>query len=391
MPSMESRQPHAANESPGSGCVPLLKTMSHCQLCGKISSNISKELGLCLGCIREKPKEALGLSQRVHKKSRAAFHLPAAPPRDSGGISCTLCVNECRIPEGGLGYCGLRKNRNGKLTGVTSKEGKLSWYHDPLPTNCVGDWVCPGGTGAGYPRYAHASGPERGFKNLAVFFHACSFNCLYCQNWHYRQETLRPQTTPVNRLVADVDAKTSCICYFGGDPAPQLPFSLEASRRALEKKRGEILRICWETNGAMHPGLLDKMVDLALDTGGCIKFDLKAWDENLHRALTGITNERTKENFRRAGKKVGERPIPPLLVASTLLVPGYIDEQEIRSLAKFIASVSPDIPYSLLAFYPHFHMADLPLIQKEEAQRCLRIAQEAGLKNVRLGNFHLLR
>jgi len=65
------------------------------------------------------------------------------------------------------------------------QEGKLSWYHDPLPTNCVADWVCSGGTGAGYPKYAHCPGPELGYSNLAVFFHACTFNCLYCQNWHF--------------------------------------------------------------------------------------------------------------------------------------------------------------------------------------------------------------
>jgi len=72
-------------------------------------------------------------------------------------------------------------------------------------------------------------------------------------------------------------------------------------------------------------------------------------------------------------------------------VPGYIDEQEIRSIAKFIASVSPDIPYSLLAFYPHFYMSDMPLIPKAMAQRCLEAAREAGLTNVRIGNLHLLK
>ena len=159
-----------------------------------------------------------------------------------------------------------------------------------------------------------------------------------------------------------MDSKTSCICYFGGDPAPQLPFSLEASRRTLEKKRGEIIRICWETNGTMHPGLLDEMIGMALETGGCVKFDLKAWDDNFHRALTGVTNERTRGNFRRAGRKISKRPVPPLLIARTLLVPGYIDEEEIRCIADFIASASPDIPYSLLAFYPHFQMSDLPLM-----------------------------
>jgi pyruvate formate lyase activating enzyme len=365
--------------------------MGKCILCKATSISISKELRVCLKCIRENPEEALPIAMETHRRSRAAFGLPEIPPKDPQGIPCNICVNECSIPENRTGYCGLRKNKDGKLIGVSSEEGKLSWYHDPLPTNCVGDWVCPAGTGAGYPEYAYSSGPEYGYKNLAVFFHACSFNCLYCQNWHFRNETLKPHTTSVKKLVSDIDKKTSCICHFGGDPTPQLPFALKASRLAIEENNNRILRICWETNGSMHKGFLDKMIDLSLISGGCIKFDLKVWDEKLHMALTGVTNKRTMENFIRAGEKIKERPIPPLLIASTLLVPGYIDEEEIRGIARFIASIDPEIPYSLLAFYPHFYMSDMPLTQKKLAEAYVKAAIEEGLKNVRIGNVHLLR
>lgn len=364
--------------------------MATCSLC-RISSNlISEELGVCLDCIRKSPDKALPLAMKAHIRSRRAFGLSEKPPRDKAGVSCSICANECGIPEGRDGYCGLRKNEGGKIVGVSSELGKLSWYHDPLPTNCVGDWVCAGGKGAGYPTYANCPGPERGYKNLAVFFHACTFNCLFCQNWHFKRETFKSGTASVSELVSDVDERTSCICYFGGDPAAQLPFSLRASRNALEENKGRILRICWETNGSMQESLLDKMTDIALDSGGCIKFDLKAWDENLHVALTGVTKERTLKNFMRVGEKVRERLSPPLLIASTLLVSGYIDEQEIRNIARFISSISPDIPYSLLGFHANFYMSDMPLTSRALAYKCLNIAREEGLKNVRIGNIHLL-
>jgi pyruvate formate lyase activating enzyme len=365
--------------------------MPRCRLCNLTSKFVSQEIGVCANCLRAKPDEALPLAMEAHRKSRAAYYLPETAPKENRGIPCNLCVNECRIPEGGLGYCGLRRNEGGKITGVSAEEGKLSWYFDPLPTNCVADWVCPGGTGAGSPQYAHCAGPERGYKNLAVFFQACTFNCLYCQNWHFREETLKARSIPVSRLVSDVDDRTSCICYFGGDPAAQQPFSLAASRKALAGRKGEILRVCWETNGSMHPGMLDEMIELALGSGGCIKFDLKAWDQNLHKALTGITNRRTLENFGRAGEKSRTRPVPPLIIASTLLVPGYVEEEEVRSLARFIASVNPETPYSLLAFYPHFYLSDLPLLSRSTAERCLQAAREEGVRKVRLGNIHLLR
>jgi pyruvate formate lyase activating enzyme len=96
------------------------------------------------------------------------------------------------------------------------------------------------------------------------------------------------------------------------------------------------------------------------------------------------------ENFLRVGEKVNVRQIPPLLIASTLLVPGYIDEDEVRHIARFIVSISPDIPYGLLAFYTHFYMSDMPLTTKVLAERCRKVAQEQGLRNVRIGNVHLL-
>lgn len=365
--------------------------MAQCVICGKSSHVISRALNLCLDCIRGNPEQAIEIIEDAHATSRNPFGLPLRPPRDTNGIPCNICVNECRIPEDQLGYCGLRKNVHGKLVGVSPDEGNLSWYHDPLPTNCVGDWVCPGGCGAGYPEYAYSEGPEYGYKNLAVFFQACSFNCLFCQNWHFREEVLHARKRHVEELVNSVDKKTSCICYFGGDPTPQLPFAIKASRLALKQNRNRTLRICWESNGSMNKGLLTQMIELSLTSGGCIKFDLKSWNENLNIALTGVTNKRTQENFSRVAEKVNERPDPPLLIASTLLIPGYIDEQEIRDIAKFIATHDKNIPYALLGFYPHFCMSDLPVTSKDVALKCKKIAEDAGLKRVRIGNIHLLR
>lgn len=364
--------------------------MGACHICHAESPFIARELAVCLPCIREHPRTALAMARETHARSRSAFGLPKRPPDDPGGVACDLCVNQCRIPECGVGYCGVRKARGGTLLGVSPTQGKLSWYHDPLPSNCVADWVCPGGTGAGYPQFARCPGPEEGCTNLAVFFHACTFNCLYCQNWQYRLGTFDPAVSTPEDLAADVDRWTTCICYFGGDPAAQLPFTLRASRVALDKTEGRILRVCWETNGSMNTLLLDEMVELALSTGGCIKFDLKAWDETLHVALTGVSNQRTLGNFSRAAEKFPGRPSVPLLVASTLLVPGYVDEREVRGIASFIASLDPQIPYSLLAFHPMFYFADLPRTPAALARKCFEAAREEGLSRVKMGNVHLL-
>jgi pyruvate formate lyase activating enzyme len=254
----------------------------------------------------------------------------------------------------------------------------------------VADWVCPAGTGVGYPAWAYRDGPEYGYTNLAVFYQACSFNCLGCQNWHYRENAGDRAAIAPKELAGQVDGRTACICYFGGDPSPQIPHSVATSVLARRQRRGPILRICWETNGTMHPRWLRKAMGIALESGGCIKFDLKSWDERIHRALTGFSNVRTLGNFRLAASLARTRPTPPALVASTLLVPGYVDAVEVGRLAEWIASLDPDIPYSLLAFHPQFYLSDLPVTTRQEAESALAAAQAAGLTRVRIGNRHLL-
>ena len=141
----------------------------------------------------------------------------------------------------------------------------------------------------------------------------------------------------------------------------------------------------------MSPELLDKMMCLSVESGGCVKFDLKAMDANIHYALCGVDNERTLENFAAAAEYIPQRPEPPPLVASTLLVPGYIEAQEVKAIASFIAHLDPNIPYALLGFHGDFLMTDVPATSRKQAESCLAAATAAGLKRVRLGNVHLLR
>jgi pyruvate formate lyase activating enzyme len=226
-----------------------------------------------------------------------------------------------------------------------------------------------------------------GCHNLAVFYESCTADCLFCQNWHFRSASPLTERTITAEELADAATDTTfCVCYFGGDPASQMPHALAASKRFAE--RG--VRICWETAGLMHPKLLDRAVEYSFHSGGCIKFDLKAFDEELHLALSGVSNRRTLENFTRAARRARERPDPPLVVASTLLVPGYVDANQVAKIAGFIASVDPKTPYSLLAFAPQFLMTDLPYTPLEQALEAKEVAHQAGLERVHLGNKHLL-
>jgi len=349
---------------------------SYCQLCGRHSRLIASALGVCRDCIVQQPAAARELAERAHRAGRRLFDLPEVPPDTRGGVRCGLCAHACRISEEERGFCGLRTVRQGRLVHLagTPEQGLLHWYRDPLPTNCVADWVCAGSS-------------RRGYHNLAVFYASCTFDCLFCQNWHYRE--VNPETSAkisAQALADTANRYTYCVCYFGGDPASQMPHALASAHLLAE--RG--VSVCWETAGSAHPKFMERAVELSLSTGGTVKFDLKAYDERLHYALTGASNAQTLENFARAARRFDERPEPPLVVASTLLVPGYVDADEVGRIAGFIAGLNPDIPYALLAFAPHCLMHDLPTTSVAHAEAALAAARAAGLRRVRIGNRHLL-
>lgn len=345
-----------------------------CLVCRRQVPLLARALQVCPVCLKRFPGEAWPYVAAAHRLAREGYGLPGEAPQGTPGIRCTLCFHECLIPEGEQGYCGLRENQGGKLVvhvGIPGR-GLLQWYFDPIPTNCVAGPVCPERNGSGR-------------KNLAVFYGSCSFNCLFCQNWHYRKMKGQRSTTSAAELARVADTETACICFFGGDPSSQMPHALAAGRRLAAKG----VRVCWETNGAMHPRLLEQAVRLSLASGGCVKFDLKAWDPYLHLALTGVGNRRTLENFRLAASYFPERPEPPLLVASTPLVPGYVDADEVYRIARFIAGCDPRIPYFLLGFAPQFHLGDLPPTSARHARQAGEAARAAGLHRVYLGNEHL--
>jgi pyruvate formate lyase activating enzyme len=352
-----------------------------CQLCGSRRPRVIEALGVCRDCATRSLSSALPLISEAHAANRRLFGLPEEPPRAEGGAGCPLCARACTMVVGERGYCGMRIAIEGRsraprirhLAGRPSR-GLVHWYRDPLPTNCVADWVCAG----------HAM---RGRHNLAVFYSSCTFNCLFCQNWHYRQtDPATADGITADQLADRARPDTFCVCYFGGDPASQMPHALASARRLAA--RG--VTVCWETNGSQNPKLMREAVRLSAETGGTVKFDLKAYDEGLHVALTGASNRRTLENLESAAAVGLRRRQPPLVVASTLLVPGYVTPEEVGHIACFLSAIDPDIPYALLAFAPQFAAADLPITSRRHAEEAADAARDAGLTRVRIGNRHLL-
>jgi len=368
-----------------------------CLICRKKSKKISNSLPVCLECIRGKPDRALEISSRIHSKARKEKSLPTEVPKSSKGVECSYCANRCQIPLGNKGYCNLSKNEEGELVRKfgTSERAIGSWYRDLHQTNCVASWYCAGGSGYGYPEYARRPEGDRGFKSAAVFLGTCCYHCLYCQNEKWcKMASSKRSVLERDELAENIfyDRSITCLCWFGGSPEPQSPFVYEVSRNIARKAKKEdrIFRICLEANGNFSWSWLKKIAKLSLETGGGIKFDLKAWNEGLNRILSGVSNNPTYENFERLASFHSKRKEPPFLRASTPLIPGYVDLKEVRKISKFISEVDSTIPYSLLAYGPAYKLSDLPTTSEKFALEARDVAKEEGLENVRIGNKHLL-
>lgn len=362
-----------------------------CEVCGS-STKLSSKVGICADCARGGSEKALLLAKGLHAELRGRFGLPGAPPASTGGLRCNLCSNRCSMAVGESGYCGLRYNAGGSVVSSVGVEELLAFHYlDSHPTNCCSKWFCPGGTGAGYPELSLRPSAEVGYNNLAIFLFGCNFDCLYCQNWEHKLLN-EGRKVKIQDLVDRTlrDKTITCWCFFGGSPEPQLPGCISASEAVIESlPQGRILRICFEWNGCGNADLVLKASEISLRTGGNVKFDLKCWSEPLSLLLSGVSNRRAFENFEAVARRFFDSREVPVITATTLLVPWYVDEEEVERIAEFISSIDDGIPYSLLVFHPDFVMDDLPVTPREQVLRCLRAAKR-HLRRVNLGNVHLL-
>ncbi|MHA2432071.1 MAG: radical SAM protein [Candidatus Thorarchaeota archaeon] len=320
------------------------------------------------------------MAMRTHETLRGSEKLVPVVP-EVGSTVCPDCGNHCRLDEGDVGYCNLRVAEKGRVVHRFGGRAIVSWYFDPLPTNCVADWVCP--VTKGDPTFHYS----RGLNNLAVFYGSCNSDCLFCQNTSYREMMARGRPLMSAKELASVaNDKTACVCYFGGDPACNPEHSLETSRLLNQSRQ---VRICYETNGNISSKWLRPIADAVRDSGGTLKFDLKAVTPQIYKGLTGVSNKVVLANFEKLAKE-GRVRDGEYLVVSILLVPGYVGLSELTRLTQFIADCDSTIPTALLGFSPHHMMSDLPRTSRFHAEAAKAVASDAGLTNVRIGNLGLL-
>lgn len=278
---------------------------------------------------------------------------------DRNRVRCFACGHCCPIPEGQSGVCKVRFNQGGKLY---------------VPWGYVGGVQCdPVEKKPFFHAYPGALAYSFGMLG-------CDLHCGYCQNWVTSQALRDPNAVspPLEAspelLVQDAlrqGAKLLVSTY--NEPLITSEWAVAIFKEA--KAAG--LKTAFVSNGNGTPQVLEYLrpwIDL-------YKVDLKSFDDRHYHELGGRIGP-ILDTIRR----LHEMGI--WLEIVTLLIPGFNDsDDELRRLAEFLVSVSPEIPWHVTAFHKDYKMSDPADTRAEDLMRAAEIGKNAGLHYIYAGNL----
>ena len=203
---------------------------------------------------------------------------------------------------------------------------------------------------AGMPHIAYTM-LSKTLHSYAVTMLGCSFRCIYCNayrisqypdaNWFYRgyvaPDALAAEA--MSKMLPDTDK----ISFTGGEPTINMPYIEEVVREMRE--RYPDIGVGIATNGFCTPKTLRRVADISTS----ISYEIKAYDDDVHRMLTGAPSGPVLRN----AKNLAEVARDEIRVFRTVVIPG-ITEHQITKIASFIADLDPSIPYRLIGFRPNF-------------------------------------
>lgn len=281
--------------------------------------------------------------------------------RDAGNntIECFACGHRCIIKDGREGICRVRFNRGGKLYVPC---GYFSGIHaDPVEKK----------------PFFHAL-PASQAMSFGML--GCNYHCPYCQNWVTSQALRDNRTISPPEFMAAEDfvilakrfgAKIVTSTY--NEPLITSEWAVEVFK--IAKRYG--LATSYVSNGNGTPEVLEYLrpwLDL-------YKVDLKGFNDKQYRKLGGVLN-----NVLDTIKTLHEKKFWVEVV--TLVVPGFNDsEAELKDIANFLNSVSPDIPWHVTAFHSDYNMMETPNTPLKTLIRAAEIGYTAGLNYVYAGNL----
>jgi len=216
-----------------------------------------------------------------------------------------------------------------------------------------------------------------GSQILSVGTVGCNLRCPFCQNHEIAQCGPAPET-PFNTITPDALAQQALALQDSGniglaftynEPAVGWEFVRDASRAA--KALG--MQNAMVTNGYFFEGILA----ILLDSIDAFNIDLKCFTEAGYQSIGGGL-EAVKHTIATAADAAH-------VEVTTLVVPGFSDsEAEMEAEAKWLASISPDIPLHISRYFPRWQ-ANAPPTPRKVMEKLAGIAGRY-LERVVLGN-----
>lgn len=269
--------------------------------------------------------------------------------------TCPVCFRHCRLQPGEFGFCNGRIGTENSVIGA--RYGKLSGISlDPIEKK---------------PLYHFHPGTQI----LSVGSYGCNMRCEYCQNHEISQEKIpekcleMPPKKLVSQAVALRENGNIGIAFTYNEPSINYEYVIEASSQAKRQN----LKIALVTNGCY-----DKIVrEQFLPVIDAYNIDIKCFSQQGYQWLGG--------HFESVLQSVEAAASQAHLEVTTLVVPGFSDSpQEIREMARWLASVSPDIVLHLSRYFPRWK-SQAPPTGLDTLRQLQETAQEY-LPYVYLGN-----
>ncbi|OFW57462.1 MAG: AmmeMemoRadiSam system radical SAM enzyme [Actinobacteria bacterium RBG_16_64_13] len=280
--------------------------------------------------------------------------------RGGPSVHCFLCAHHCRIAPGERGKCGVRENREGIL--YTLVYGcAISSAVDPIEKKPLFHFL-------------------PGSMSFSIATVGCNFTCSFCQNADISQMPRVQGTiiggalTPQQVVDGALDAGCLSISYTYTEPTIFYEYARDCARLATASG----LKNIFVTNGYMTAEMLGD-IDGNLHAANV---DLKSFSDAFYRSLVGARLKPVLDSIRRLWE------MGVWVEVTTLLIPGRNDsEQELRALAAFLASISPDIPWHVSRFHPTYNLRDVPPTPVSAIEKALHIGREEGLHYIYGGNI----
>jgi len=278
---------------------------------------------------------------------------------ENGRVRCFACGHRCLIPPGRDGICRVRFNDKGTLRVPFGYVAGLQL--DPVEKK----------------PFFHAL---PGAKALSFGMLGCDYHCGYCQNWVTSQALRDPTAMAPTESVSPADivsaakrAGARIVTSTYNEPLITSEWAVEVFKAA--KAEGLLCSYVSNGNGT------EEVLEYLRPWVSLYKVDLKGFRDRPYRDLGG-TLERVLFTIRALHAK------GIWVEVVTLVVPGLNDSpEELRDIARFLVSVSPDIPWHVTAFHPDYRMDDRPATSVQSLLRAAETGASEGLHFVYAGNL----